>query len=405
MINNMNISSLSWRNIWRNRVRSGVLLTAIALGLFAGTYLSSLMTGWQLSAVNDDIASNLSHFQIHNPDFLANGDVAATFQKQDVVAALQQSGIEANISCRLKLNGMLASANNAVGVAAKGVFNDEELCVSNINTFIPDSLGAFLPDDARMPLVISRKIADKLKARLRSKLVFTFQDANGDMQSLAFRVAGIFRTNNGMFDESAAFVRYNDVFPATGLPDGAVHEAAITVANLDACDDLSPRIKALFPNLKTEDWRELNPMLSMSFGMIDLFAVIIISLFLFALAFGIINTMLMAVLERQREISMLRAIGMSKGRIFKMLMLETLFITLFGSIVGIVVALLVVLPSLHSGLDLTPLMGDDFVDWGYSSVIYPSLDPKMFLEIILLVILTGILSALWPARKATATQP
>jgi len=401
----MNISSLSWRNIWRNRVRSGVLLTAIALGLFAGTYLSSLMTGWQLSAVNDDIASNLSHFQIHNPDFLANGDVAATFQKQDVVAALQQSGIEANISCRLKLNGMLASANNAVGVAAKGVFNDEELCVSNINTFIPDSLGAFLPDDARMPLVISRKIADKLKARLRSKLVFTFQDANGDMQSLAFRVAGIFRTNNGMFDESAAFVRYNDVFPATGLPDGAVHEAAITVANLDACDDLSPRIKALFPNLKTEDWRELNPMLSMSFGMIDLFAVIIISLFLFALAFGIINTMLMAVLERQREISMLRAIGMSKGRIFKMLMLETLFITLFGSIVGIVVALLVVLPSLHSGLDLTPLMGDDFVDWGYSSVIYPSLDPKMFLEIILLVILTGILSALWPARKATATQP
>jgi ABC-type lipoprotein release transport system permease subunit len=363
------------------------------------------MTGWQLSAVNDDIASNLSHFQIHNPDFLANGDVAATFQKQDVVAALQQSGIEANISCRLKLNGMLASANNAVGVAAKGVFNDEELCVSNINSFIPDSLGAFLPDDARMPLVISRKIADKLKARLRSKLVFTFQDANGDMQSLAFRVAGIFRTNNGMFDESAAFVRYNDVFPATGLPDGAVHEAAITVANLDACDDLSPRIKALFPNLKTEDWRELNPMLSMSFGMIDLFAVIIISLFLFALAFGIINTMLMAVLERQREISMLRAIGMSKGRIFKMLMLETLFITLFGSIVGIVVALLVVLPSLHSGLDLTPLMGDDFVDWGYSSVIYPSLDPKMFLEIILLVILTGILSALWPARKATATQP
>jgi len=400
----MNISSLSWRNIWRNRVRSGVLLTAIALGLFAGTYLSSLMTGWQLSAVNDDIASNLSHFQIHNPDFLANGDVAATFQKQDVESALQQSGIEANISCRLKLNGMLASANNAVGVAAKGVFNDEELSVSNINSFIPDSLGAFLPDDARMPLVISRKIADKLKARLRSKLVFTFQDANGDMQSLAFRVAGIFRTNNGMFDENAAFVRYNDVFPATALPDGAVHEAAITVANLDACDALSPRIKALFPNLKTEDWRELNPMLSMSFGMIDLFAVIIISLFLFALAFGIINTMLMAVLERQREISMLRAIGMSKGRIFRMLMLETLFITLFGSIVGIVVALLVILPSLHSGLDLTPLMGDDFVDWGYSSVIFPSLDPKMFLEIILLVILTGILSALWPARKAIATQ-
>jgi ABC-type lipoprotein release transport system permease subunit len=395
----MNISKLSWKNIWRNKVRSGVILGAIAIGLFAGTYLSAFMTGWVLGTVRDDIASNLSHIQIHDSTFLINNDIGAYFPKDDIEKTVRSSGIEAKVSCRLRLVGMLASANNAVGVVAKGVFTDEEKEVSNIFTLIPDTLGSYLPDDVRMPIVISRKTADKLKARLRTKLVFTFQDANGDMQSLAFRVAGIFRTNNGMFDESAVFVRYNDIFAATKLPDDAVHEAGITVADLDACKTAAPRIKALFPRLKTETWDELNPMLAISMEWTDIMSFIIVGIFLLSLSFGIINTMLMAVLERTREIGMLRAIGMSRWRIFNMLILETVFLTLLGSVAGILFALAVVLPSLHSGLDLTPLMGDDFVDWGFGSVIYPVLNVRMFAGIIFLVILTGILSAIYPALK------
>jgi len=94
----MNIASLSWRNIWRNRIRSGVILTAIALGLFCGTFISVLLTGWELGAVNDDIASNLSHIEIHDPAFISNGDIYSFFYRSEAEETLKQSGIEMKVA-------------------------------------------------------------------------------------------------------------------------------------------------------------------------------------------------------------------------------------------------------------------------------------------------------------------
>jgi len=381
-------------------MRSGVILGAIAIGLFAGTYLSAFMNGWILGSVNTDINTHLSHVQIHDTAFMVNSDINAFFVKEPVAAEITQSGLAVGASYRLNLSGMLASANNAVGVTAKGVFPDEENSVSTLSGQIPDTLGAFLPDDARMPVVISKKTAEKLKVKLNSKIVFTFQDVHGDMQSIAFRVCGIFKTTNSMFDESTVFVRYGDVFDYTGLPEGAVHEAGVKVANLETCALAAPRLKAMFPNLSVQDWAEINPTLSMSLAWTSLFGVIIIGIFLLALSFGIINTMLMAVLERTRELGMLGAIGMSKGRIFRMIMLETLFLTLLGSATGIALSVALIAATMHSGIDLSFMMEDMFEDYGFGSIVYPILDVKMFLQILVLVMLAGILSAIYPARKA-----
>jgi ABC-type lipoprotein release transport system permease subunit len=395
------ITQLAWKNIWRNKVRSGVILGAIAIGLFAGTYLSAFLNGWMVGTVNNDINTHLSHVQIHDTAFMANNDINAFFMKEAVAEKITQSGLTTGASYRLNLSGMLASANNAVGITAKGVFTDEEKAVSIIDEQIPDTLGGFLPDDAKMPVVISKKTAEKLKVRLKSKIVFTFQDVHGEMQSIAFRVSGIFKTTNGMFDETTVFVRYQDIFDYTGLPEGAVHEAGVKVADLETCKIVFPQLKAMFPNLSVQDWTEINPTLSMSLAMTSMLGVIIIGIFLLALSFGIINTMLMAVLERTRELGMLGAIGMSKRRIFGMIMLETIFLTLLGSVAGIVLGAAVIAPSIHSGIDLSFMMNDDlFEDYGYGSIVYPILNAKMFVQILVLVMLAGVLSAVYPARKA-----
>ncbi|MDR2425488.1 MAG: FtsX-like permease family protein [Prevotellaceae bacterium] len=395
----------AWKNIWRNKVRSGVILGAIALGLFSGTYLSAFMSGWMENTVNSDIGTHLAHVQIHDTAFMANGDIGACFSAETVSTAIRRSGLSAAFSCRLKLSGMLASANNAVGVSAKGVDAEAEKTVSTVWQHIPDTLGAFLPDEARMPIVVSRKIADKLKVRLKSKLVFTFQDVQGEMQSIAFRVCGIYKTTNGMFDESNIFVRLGDIAAYTGLPPGAVHELAATVADLQTCELVAPQMKTLFPNMCVQDWGEINPTLRMSLAWTDMIAVVLIGIFLFALSFGIINTMLMAVLERTRELGVLGAIGMTKGRIFRMIMLETVFLTLAGSVAGVALGAAVIIPSMTTGIDLSFLMGDLFEDYGYGSTVYPKLNMEMLIEIFIMVILAGIISAIYPARKALKQKP
>ena len=174
---------LAWKNIWRNKVRSGVILTAIALGLFAGTFLVSFMTGYIVDSANIDIKNHLSHFQIHNPAFRANNDINAFLEREAVESVLQNSDIanETKATYRLSINGIIASAGNISVVSLKVVDVEEEKAVSGIWECIPDTMGAFLPDGSRLPtIVISRKLAEHLKVRLTQKLVFSFTDCEGE---------------------------------------------------------------------------------------------------------------------------------------------------------------------------------------------------------------------------------
>ena len=388
-------------------MRSSVILGAIAIGLFSGTYMAAFMSGWVVGSVNSDLENHIAQMQIHDTAFIANGDINAFFDRNFVENKINESNFanDIKVSYRLKLNGMLASAASAAGVSAKAVDVANEKTVSKIWQQIPDSLGEFLPDDMRMPIVISKKTAEKLKVRLKSKIVFTFADINGEMQSLAFRVSGIYKTTNAMLDETEVFVRFDDVFALTSLPENAIHEAAIMTQNLETCEKIFPQIKALFPTLDVKDWSIINPMLAMMIKYTDFFSMMILVIFMLALLFGIINTMLMAVLERTRELGMLGAIGMSKRKIFSMIMLETLFLTLLGSVAGIILGVAAIFPSINSGVDLTPLMSDNFEDFGFGSIVFPILNIKMFVEIVVLVIIAGILSAIYPAIKALKLKP
>ena len=393
---------LSWKNIWRNKVRSGVILTAIALGLFAGTFLVAFMTGWLLDSANVEISNHHSHIQIHHKSFAANNDINSVMDRNAVETVLNNSdfGNDMNVSYRLSINGLLASAANVSGVSMKAVNTAEEKMVSSIWKSIPDTLGEFLPDDVRMPIVISQKTAENLKVRLRSRIVFTFADSNGEMQSLAFRVSGIFKTTSPMLDESKVFVRQEDIIDIVALPPNAVHEVAIIVKDMETSEILLPKIVAMFPDLDVKDWRALTPMMAISLDYMQYVVFIYIGIFLFALSFGIINTMLMAVLERTRELGMLGAIGMTKGRIFKMIMLETVFLTILGSFAGILLGALVLIPSIKSGINLGSLIGDSFEGYGMGSVVYPVLNVRMIAQIIFMVVVASIFSAIYPARKA-----
>lgn len=390
---------LAWKNVWRNKLRSGTILGAIAVGLFAGTFMSALMSGWIITSVEADIRNQLSYIQIHQEGFSEDHDINAWFMQTEAEEAIRKIPEIRQGSFRLKINGMLASAANAAGISVRAVDVASETAISTLNQAIPDSCGSFLTE-GKMPVVISKKIAEKLKVRLKSKIVLTFQDTEGEMQSLAFRVGGIFKTSNSAFDEGTIYVRKSDIFALTGLPEGAVHEAALTVDDLEIAPIASDKLKAQLSGVEIQRWDEIQPELGLMYSWIGMMTTIFLAIFLLALSFGIINTMLMAVLDRTRELGMLGAIGMSKRRIFNMIILETVFLTCVGSFIGIILGGIVIGLTSQNGIDLTFMGGDLFDDYGYVSVVYPTMDVKMFAQIVVLVVITGFLSAIYPARKA-----
>jgi ABC-type lipoprotein release transport system permease subunit len=397
--------SLAWKNIWRNKLRSSMILGAIAVGLFAGTFMTAFMTGWINRSVEADILNHVSYIRIHHPEFAANNDINAYLMQEDAMRQVASVGEITGASCRLEVSGMLASAANSVGISVKGVDAVNERSLFHLAQTIPDSCGSFLSDDGRMQIVLSRKTADKLKVRLRSKVVLTFQDAEGEIQSLAFRVGGIFKTSNTSFDEASVFVRKSDIQAYTGLPEGAVHEIALMTSGFETCRAALPQLQALLPEMDVQSWDTLQPELGLMFSWIDLMNAFILSIFLAALSFGIVNTMLMAVLERTHELGMLACIGMSRRRIFRMIMLETLFLTCLGSCIGILLGALTIGLTARHGIDLTFLLEDQFEEYGFASVVYPVLQAKTFFQIVALVFAAGILSAVYPARKALKLEP
>lgn len=390
---------LAWKNIWRNKLRSTLILSAIAIGLFAGTFTIAFIGGWGRATIESEICNQLSHTQVHAPRFNDNYDINSYFTREDVEPLVCSPVNAVGTSYRLKLYGMLASASNTVGIFAHGVNPDEEKKASILYRHIPDTLGNFL-ENTKMPIVISARTARKLKAKLRSKLVLSIQDVDGEMQSIAFRVGGIFETNNSIFDETSVFIRDRDIRPYTGLPRDAVHEVAILAESVKSGKENTRILSHALPHMEVQGWETLQPALGLIHAWTDLINMIILSIFLIALSFGIVNTMLMAVLERTKELGVLACIGMNKRNIFKMVMFETLCLTLAGSVAGIVLAWWVVGYTGTHGIDLSFLLDANFRNIGFSTTVYPLLETRAFLEIITLVMITGILSAIYPAYRA-----
>ncbi len=422
------IPSISWKNIWRNRVRSLVVIAAMTLGLFGGLFCSAFFEGMADRRVNEALTKEISHIQIHHKKYLENPEIQFSIgsidEKMSFIESLPQ--VKA-ASARLKMNAMIASSSTTTGVTIMGINPEKEMQVSELYTaligpeeiekqygisdpaliqqFIADSVGAYFQQVSRNPIFIGEEMAKKLKIKVRSKLVLTFQDTEGGLTGAAFRVCGIFRTENSLFEETAVFVRQQDIEALVGLPPQTAHEIAIFLHEDEAVESVTNTLSEAFENLEVSDWKTIQPDIAMLNDMMAVSMVIIMVIVMLALGFGIVNTMLMVVLERVKEIGMLMAVGMNKTRVFFMIILESVLLCLTGAALGMGISVLVIETLRIHGLDLTGTSQQGFEAMGFGAVFYPSLSVDFYALVTLLVIMTGVLASVYPAWKALRLNP
>ncbi len=396
--------SISWRNIWRNKVRSLVIIFSIALGIFAGVIAGAFFKGMADQRVQKVINTELSYIQVHNPGFEQTSDFANFISNaEEIDGKIKLIPNVTGVSRRMSIESMAASAETASGVLISGIFPEDEKTVTNISDKLID--GKYFEGIARNPVVIGKKLAEKLNVKVRSKIIITIQDLENNITSGAFRVAGIYSTANNMFDESNVFVRFSDIQKLTNFPENAAHEIAI---NIDDNNNLASIITAVQNatgnELDVKSWKELSPEMSYLTEAMDMYMYIFIIIILMALLFGIINTMLMVVMERTKEIGMLMAIGMNKGKVFSMIVLESVLLSLTGGIVGIIIGAVSAKFGETHPIDLS-VWAQGYQQLGYDAFVYTSLDPEMLINVTVLVIITGIIAAIYPAYKALKNDP
>lgn len=397
------IWSVSWRNIWRNRTRSLVIIIAVTLGVFAGSYTIAFMKGWVNQRIESVINTEISHIQIHQKEYLE------TYEIHDYIKQINnlQDEVSKNpnvraVSSRIIASCMIASAETGSGVQLVGINPENEKQITNLYTKIVE--GDYFEGVKRNPIVIGEKLAQKLKVNVRSKIVVTITEMDGTITGGAFRVSGIYRTANTAYDEMKAFVRAEDLKDLLKLEENAGHELAILLKENNKEPEIMPILKEKYPEYQILKWSEILPDMKMMTESMDLMMYIFVIIILFALGFGIVNTMLMVVLERVKELGMLMAVGMNKTRVFSMIVLETVFLSITGGVLGIILAVLVTAITAKTGLDLS-IWAQGLNSLGFDAVIYPEIGVKDLVVVTILVIVTGIISAIYPAQKAIKLNP
>jgi len=290
--------------------------------------------------------------------------------------------------------------------------NDKQMLT--VLTLVKDSLFRSEKDFVKMletkltkDQLMKHKTAIKntsVKYKLRNKIIITTQNSQGNLVGGAFRIAGIYNSENALFDAQNVFFLHTDIEILTGYSLCFPHEVAIKLTDIKHSQTVSEVLKPKLENTAVETWKSLQPEIAFYTDFMDFYNLIIIGFILASLAFAIVNTMLMVVLERVKELGMLMAIGMNKRRVFYMIMLETIFLSLTGAVVGMLIAAYAIHHFGQVGLHFSQY-AEGFEAMGYKSSVYPAIGLGFYFTVAFLVIITGIVASIYPARKALKLNP
>ncbi|MFN3530139.1 MAG: ABC transporter permease [Bacteroidia bacterium] len=391
------ILRLSWRNIWRNRGRSLSLMTAIFLGLVGGTFAMAMVTGFMEQRFYNAIEKQYSHVQLHSKSWLDEGQAGMSLPGGEAFADSLGSlpGVRA-YAIRSLAQGLVASPTLSQGAEIRGIQPEQEEALVGLSQQLV--AGKYFNDTSENQLLLGAKLAKKLRLEVGSRLVISFPNAEHDIVSAAFRVQGLFRTANAGFDQTAVFVQKHQLDGLLGETAPA-YEMALRLHEADSVLALAEAWQTAFPELSVRSWRELAPELAYMQDSGSVVSYIFVFIILLGLSFGILNSMLMAVYERMRELGMLKALGMNKSRIFLMIMFETLSMSLLAGLTGLLAGSVLVGITARTGIDLGKY-ADALAEFGYDAELYPQLSAGYALNITALVLILSMLAALYPAIKA-----
>lgn len=395
------VIKLSWKNVWRNPVRSGVVIISVILGTWAGVFSSAFMNGLSLQYIKNELENYTAHIQIHHAGYNEENLPSYYIPSADsIIEDLRSKSFVQNVTARSLAQGLASSATNTFGVTVNGVDLETDSTVSSIYSYLVE--GDLFDESTRNPVLIGQKLADRLNIKLRSRMVLNFQDVDGNITAAAFRVAGIFNSPNANFDESNVFVPAEDLNQLMDR-ENLVHEIALLVDDFKQADAYAEQIRQN-ENLEVRSWGDISPALRYTDSMLDFTLYIFMIIIIIALTFGIVNTMLMAVMERTQELGMLMAIGVNKPRTFSMIMFETLFLTLVGVPAGLFLSWATIAWLGTVGIDLSAF-SQGLEMYGISSMVHPELSPAYYGNIALLMLFATLLAAIYPSIKALKLNP
>ena len=398
---------IGWRNLWRNKRRSLVVITSIALGIFAMMFSMALMNGLNNQMVENTISTSLGHIAFQRTGFQDDMKLQNSLDlSENAIQSLEQTPGILAYAPRIQLEGMIRSSEASRGVLIIGIDPEKEKSVSGIAGYLlPDQGGTFLLNRGDRELLISKTLAEKLDLRVGDKAVILFQDIDREISGAALTVRGLYRSPIDSFDKYVIYTGMDNLAKMAGIGN-RISRVVIRTENRDAVDPVAAHLRAAVPDPGIEilTWKDMAPNLLSAVALFDAMMYIFFAIIFTTVVFSIANVLIMAVMERFHEIGVMKSIGTRPVWIGAMVVFEAVNLALAGLIAGVVPGLLLVGALSVTGIDFSFYMESVRV-WGTGAVVYPSIKPMDVWVSALIVMGTTLTAAVYPAVKAARIKP
>ncbi len=376
----------------------GFALALISLGVADGSHNQMIRNAVRLGS------GNLTVEHEDYPDEPSNDKlVAEASALRDRIRGVP--GIR-NVSERIIVMGLIYTADNSAGVAILGVDPSSDMSRKTLEPKIIE--GRYLKDDEKRGVLIGADMARRLKTSVGGKAVVTAQDASGQISSQLVRVRGIFRTGINEMDGYLAQVSLPLARALLGVSEGAT-QLAIFLENEKHQARIKEAIEPLVsvPKAAVFDWQEVMPDLVLFVQMDNAGAYIFMGIIMVVVALGILNTVLMSVLERTREFGLMVALGMDPRRLLALVVLETTLLSLVSLGVGAILGFGAHLYFAAHGLDMGFASEEQLTMAGtvVDSVLYSELAPGRVLLLVGIVFSVTLAVGIYPAIRASRVDP
>ena len=396
------MSRLAWRNLWRNYRRTLIMLLAIVLGVWAMIFMTALLRGMVDDMVKQGVNTLPGHVQVHAKAYRDDPSVMHSLPAPDqaLLDVLNSEQVMA-WSSRIKVPAMISSEYDNAGVSLIGIDPEGELALG----FKADDIieGRFLNATDDKGIVVGRKLLHRLESRLGKRIVVMSQDPENAIAERGFRIVGVFKAELENLEEGIVYASRDVVQSMLGMGTG-VSEIAILGFDYRDPDEITSRIRPVAPDgSEVLSWMELDPYLGTMMRVMNGFVMVWMVVIFLALSFGLVNTLMMAVFERVREIGLMRALGMRPSSIVYQILVESIMLLVLGLVIGNLVAIGTIV-LLKDGIDISGV-AEGMEMMGASSMLYPVLQWADLVLANTVVIVLGIITSLLPAWRATQYRP
>lgn len=392
---------LAWRNLWRNYRRTLVMLSAITLGVWSMVVMSALIRGMVDEMIIGGIENMPGEVQIHHPRYRDDPNVEYSFPYPSgaLAEALEAPAVKA-WTARVRVPAVVASERGSRGVTLLGVDPDSEITLGSDPENIVE--GRFLEGPADRGVVIGASLARRLETELGKRVVVMSQDPDNNVAERGMRVVGIYRARLQGTEDVLVYAGRQVVQDMLGIGN-QISELALIGDSYREVGWYRDVAASAGQELETLPWQELNTMLASMLGVQDGFALTLMVVMFLALSFGLVNTLVMAVYERVREIGLMQALGMAPRLIMGQVLLESAVLMLIGLVVGNVLAVLTIKP-LESGIDIS-MVSEAMEVMGVGATLYPALRMSDLLMSTGVVLVLGLAASMIPAWRASRFDP